>query len=91
MTAPALQDDALAAEAAPQYTEPLDVAGFHVTFVYETSEYKCFRVYEDGLVVGLLRVVWTAREVFTPHERAIARRDEIHNAVGEAVAARCFI
>jgi len=90
VTAPSLQDDALAAEQAPQYSESLHVAGFYVTFVYETSEYKCFRVYENGLVVGLLRVVWTGREVFTPHERAIARRDEIHDAVGGAVAARCF-
>jgi hypothetical protein len=70
--------------------EPLDVGGFQVSFDYETTEYKCFRVCEGGDLTGYLRIVWTGREVFTPHERFLHRRGEIHEAVGEAVATRCF-
>lgn len=84
----AVQPDTAAA--APSYRAPLNVGGYHVTFAYETPEYKCFRVEEGDALVGYLRIVWTGREVFTPHDRFRERRDEIHDAVGEAVASRCF-
>ncbi|HEU0298860.1 MAG TPA: hypothetical protein VFR37_05380 [Longimicrobium sp.] len=78
------------AAAEPSYKLPLEIGPYRVTYHYETTEYKCFHVAEGGVLVGFLRVVWTGREVFTPHQRVSARREEIHGAISEAVASRCF-